>query len=297
MRIFIIPIIFSFLFSGLAFAEAEGPDHFQLKEGHVAWLHKDAAINAETILKITDKNASLTNMGCKGFTPLSEWTEMTQEEKDAAKDKVWCKVLYGDVEGWVHNKYLKEYSVPSKPVFNCDKASGDVEMLICEDEALTKLDQNMTRVFDLSAKTAYGLKTGADEAVETLKSTQDNWIKERNACSKEQDEQKACVVQQYERRIAYLEAKWSLVPRIDAYTYRCEASPESDVIITYYNTKTLPSLALEYGGDREIFFAARSASGAKYEDSSGRYFWMKGDDATFLWDQGKDPISCRLVEA
>jgi len=71
--------------------------------------------------------------------------------------------------------------------FDCEKASNHVEKLICTDDELSQLDENMAGLYE----TALLDKNIAS----TVKQTQKQWLKKRNTCS-----DTACVKIAYETR-------------------------------------------------------------------------------------------------
>lgn len=126
-----------------------------------------------------------------------------------------------------------------------------------------------------------------DEAVKILKAIQRGWIQGRNECWKELEDKKSCVQSQYEHRIAYLQAQWVLVSPSKTVRFECENKAEE-----FFDTQTLPSVAVEYGDSREIFISSPAASGTKYTGDFGRSLWIKGGEAMFIWDQTQPEKSC-----
>ena len=85
----------------------------------------------------------------------------------------------------------------SKPAFDCSKASGDVEELICNDTELADLDRSLSDLYGVLYK-----NLPADQQ-KHLKAEQIGWIKGRNDCWKS-DDLRACVKGEYEYRINQL---------------------------------------------------------------------------------------------
>lgn len=122
----------------------------------------------------------------------------TQEEQNQSSDDVLSAAMAAsDGEAKELSAIFDEgsSSVPEAPTsagpsFNCQKASTDVERMICSDETLSGLDR------ELSAKYSRLLRAGAVE----LKGSQLSWTKQRDTCT-----DKACVGLAYMTRIRELD--------------------------------------------------------------------------------------------
>ena len=218
---------------------------------------------------------------------------MTESEQLSARDNAWCQVEYRQVVGWILQKYLEEGTHPS-PSFDCRKASNSIETLVCHEPALMALDNLMHSVFKMSLISAAGLDTGAKKSINLLKASQRGWIKGRDECWKAMDDKQQCVTNNYEHRIAELQAKWMLVDARETVRYTC-GSEAHEFYLTFYSTDTLPASALEYGDNRVVMILSRTASGSRYDGEFGRYVWLKGNKALLLWDQYQDPITCQTI--
>ncbi len=75
--------------------------------------------------------------------------------------------------------------------FNCNKAATLVENEICSNTTLSKLDDALKQNYDGALATNIGA-----EAMQHLKKTQRQWLKERDACKTA-----ACIEQKYRQRI------------------------------------------------------------------------------------------------
>jgi uncharacterized protein len=82
----------------------------------------------------------------------------------------------------------------AKPSFDCAKASGKVEELICSDAELAKLDRSLSSLYSTLLK-----HTPAREQKQ-LRAEQRGWVKGRNDCWKSGD-LRGCVKGEYEMRI------------------------------------------------------------------------------------------------
>jgi len=82
----------------------------------------------------------------------------------------------------------------AKPSFNCNKATHEIEQLICADAELAALDVSLNDLYKIV------LKNTPAAAQKRLKSEQVGWSKGRNDCWKS-DDKRACVKGEYETRI------------------------------------------------------------------------------------------------
>ena len=89
---------------------------------------------------------------------------------------------------WIALGWLPLLTIAQAASFDCEKASNHVEKLICTDEELSKLDEQMAGFYE----TALLDKNWAG----TVRQTQKQWLKERNSCS-----DAACVKSAYLTRM------------------------------------------------------------------------------------------------
>jgi uncharacterized protein len=173
------------------------------------------------------------------------------------------------------------------PSFDCAKASGAVETLICADAALARADRQLAGVYAAAAKKAGTPVPG------WLRAEQSGWIKGRNDCWKDPDV-RACVEHEYTNRIVDLQARSRLVKFSGPVTYACtDATGEkSEVIATFHATE--PQSALVERGDRTLLGKiVRAASGAKYEGAN-LMFWEHQGEALVTW-MGAE-LKCKAVK-
>ena len=278
----------------LLFAEADGPDYFQLSIDEPVKLYADSRVDAEVILELTGKTNGLRNKGCVGQPGYEVWLQMNEVERVDARDSIWCKVEYQQLAGWIQQKYLSEGSFPT-PSFSCQMAAGEVEQRICREPELIAFDNQLYRVYHSAMEKAGSIDAFAEEAVNTLKATQRGWIKGRNECWKMPEEIQRCISEQYEYRIAELQVKWMLVDSIETQRFTCGRQAH-EFFITFYDSDTLPAAAVEYGDNREVFVGMPTASGARYNGQFGRYVWVKNTEAMFVWDQSIEPLRCEYAK-
>lgn len=175
------------------------------------------------------------------------------------------------------------------PAFDCAKASGTVEKLICADEGLAALDRKLDSVYKAAmAKAKDGLP-------DTLRAEQRGWVKGRDECWKAEGaggpvflteswqatNVSECVQAQYRLRISELQVLWALIPGKKPLFYACENNPANEVVATFFDTDP-PAARLERGDRTVIAWQVPSASGARYEGQNVT-FWSKGGDAQVSW--------------
>jgi uncharacterized protein YecT (DUF1311 family) len=130
----------------------------------------------------------------------------TQPQAPTAKDLEDCKAVVdseghgpdpGSTEWWAACERLRARRVV--PSFDCSKASGQVEELICSDPELAALDIELARLYRAVAGQTSGQK------LQALRTYQRGWIKGRNACWKAVEVSvRACVEASYQDRIRQL---------------------------------------------------------------------------------------------
>ena len=175
------------------------------------------------------------------------------------------------------------------PAFDCAKADGAVEELICQDEGLAALDRTLDGVYKAA------LAKAGNERPPVLKAEQRGWIGGRNDCWKAQGPDdpvfltaswqatsvRECVEGQYRIRISELQALYRLVPGKGPVFYACEGNPANEVVATFFQTDP-PTARLERGDRAVTAWLVPAGSGSKYEGQNLE-FWSKGDDATVTW--------------
>jgi uncharacterized protein len=171
------------------------------------------------------------------------------------------------------------------PAYDCRQASGSIEKLICDDPALAALDRTLSPVY------AAALNKAGNEDSPRLKTEQRGWIKGRNDCWKA-DDRRACVIDEYRRRILELQARYQLVAKIATVRYVCDGNPPSEVTATYFETDP-PSLVAARGDQTALMFIARSASGARYVGRN-ESLWEHQGEATIVWGHQAPEMRCRI---
>jgi len=172
------------------------------------------------------------------------------------------------------------------PSFDCAKARGTVEELICGDAGLAALDRKISEAYERA------LQRMKEDGYEDPRPLQRGWVKGRNDCWKA-DEVRQCVEKEYKHRIAELQISYGdfVVPA--TITYSCG---DFDLAVVFYGetdppTAVLTPLGRHGGTDQAIAFLGRSGSGAKYEGANVS-FWEHHGEAALTWF-GKDR-TCRV---
>ncbi len=163
----------------------------------------------------------------------------------------------------------------ASPSFDCSKAAGEVEQLICRDQALAKLDQELSGVF------ARALENIPEAVHATTRAMQRGWIKGRNDCWKAEDV-RSCVEASYQTRIVELQITGGLLEAPDYHLFVCNQNDRKPFTAVFYNQTVPRSAVLTWGDDQVIAFIKPTASGARYS-ASGADFWSHQGEATVDW--------------
>lgn len=171
------------------------------------------------------------------------------------------------------------------PSFDCTKAAGAVETLICQDAGLALLDNELAALYpkaiaDLSAA-----------QVKRERAMQRGWIKGRNDCWKGED-LRQCVEDSYRQQITELQIKGGQLMVPSPINYQCG---KGVTLSTYfYNEAKLPAavINLSEGGSQQqvLAYEVPGASGARYEGQNLTLL-TKGNEAT-LERYGQPPLTC-----
>jgi uncharacterized protein len=171
----------------------------------------------------------------------------------------------------------------AEPSFDCNKAAGPIEEMICGDDALAALDRKLAEVYAAAARKA------VNEYPPGLKPEQRGWIKGRNDCWKS-DDPRQCTESSYRWRIAELQARYRLVPQKGPFWYTCDGNPGNEVVVTFFQTEP-PTLIAERGDQVSVMHLQPSASGAKYQGRN-ELFWEHQGEATIVWGYGAPQMRC-----
>jgi uncharacterized protein len=175
------------------------------------------------------------------------------------------------------------------PAFDCAKADGEVEKLICQDEGLAALDRKLDEVYKAA------LAKARNEMPPALKAEQRGWIKGRDECWKATGEDNPafltaswqatsvhdCVEGQYQLRISELQSLYRLVEEKGPVFYACENNPANELVATFFETDP-PTARIERGDRSATAWLVPTGSGSRYEGQNLE-FWTRGDEATVNW--------------
>ena len=165
------------------------------------------------------------------------------------------------------------------PSFDCAGATGDIETLICENTDLARLDRRLATRFDEAVGVAQGQETGASEAEAELRTAQERWIGERDACLKDTDP-RSCVETEYMMREGSLVTTWMLEEPERTVTWVCGGAGKPELVTMFYDTE-LPSVRFVRGTETDVGSLSPTGSGSRYEGSAGRYIWIQGSEAIY----------------
>ncbi len=103
--------------SGLASAEADGPDFYRVtgvRPDDVLNIRAAPKANAAKLGTIPRDGNCIRNLGCQGGLSFQEFSNMSKAEqaKRLKQNPRWCRVEYHGVTGWVAGRYLAEGSCP-----------------------------------------------------------------------------------------------------------------------------------------------------------------------------------------
>lgn len=163
---------------------------------------------------------------------------------------------------------------PTSPSFDCAKATGQVEQLVCKDAGLAALDRKLADAY------AKALKGWPANVAKEQRTFQRGWIKGRNDCWKDSDV-RACVENEYKTRLVDVQIKGGLVMAPTPVGYRCKGE-DTPVMAAFYKETDPPSAVVTIGNDQVIAFLARSGSGAKYTAANVE-FWEHQGEVTLAW--------------
>jgi len=170
------------------------------------------------------------------------------------------------------------------PAFDCAKAQGQVEKLICSDASLASRDRKLDEVYKAAVAKAKG------GLLNTLRAEQRGWVKGRDECWKstantpefitaswQTKSVRDCVEAKYRIRTSELQAVWRIVPP-KTVSFACENNPANEIVANFFETDP-PSARVERGDRTWSVWQVESGSGVKYEGQNIT-FWSKGNEAT-----------------
>lgn len=121
------------------------------------------------------------------------------------------------------------------PSFDCAKAHGTTEQLVCQDAGLAALDNELAALYPKA------LANLSAEQAKTEKAMQRGWIKGRNECWKESDSRQ-CVEESYQLRITELQIKGGQLMVPSPVDYQCDG--EIRLSTYFYNEAKRPAAVI-----------------------------------------------------
>ena len=204
--------------------------------------------------------------------------------------EAWCRLI----DQIVRKRYAASSDKngdPSGPVtaagpsYDCDKVeTNSIEEMICQDNELSALDRKLSVIYSAAKKKA------ANEHPPVLKAEQHGWIKGRNECWKSSDK-RACVQDEYQRRIAELQAKYRLVRSNGPIRFICNENPANEVIVTFFQTEPLTLIA-ERGDSVSLMYLQPGGGGRKYQGRNETFSENQGKVA-ITWGYGTPQMGCK----
>ena len=191
------------------------------------------------------------------------------------------------LKGWVLGlgvALLPGVAVAQVPAYDCAKANGSIERLICQDAELASLDRAMRSTY------AQALRKARNEHPPVLKAEQRGWIKGRNDCWKSNDPRE-CVVGLYRLRRVELQARYRLVPVAESAKFFCDGDPRNEVLVDFFHTDP-PSLIAERGDSVSLMLQQPAASGTRYQGRN-ESFWEHQVEVTVVWGYGAPEMHCQ----
>jgi uncharacterized protein len=174
----------------------------------------------------------------------------------------------------------------AKPSFDCAKATGKVQEIVCQNENLAEMDLEISRLYNLAL---HGSNIDAKRA-NALKAEQRAWLRDRDECWKGVD-LRQCVMTSYARRIhqlrqGYLDARTAddVGHSIGPVAYRCK-NFDALIAATFVNTEP-GAVYLEWADQSLALDRATGGSGNKY---TGRW----NDEEWLFWTKGREAILSR----
>ncbi len=181
---------------------------------------------------------------------------------------------------------LPAVALAEGPTFDCARAQGEVESLICKDASLAALDRKLAEAYKAASAKATG------DLATQLRTEQRGWVKGRNDCWKANGQQtwitatwtvdtvKACVDAQYRLRTSELQSVWQLVPP-KTVSYVCQKNPANEVVANFFATDPA-TIRLERGDRTVTLWQVGAASAGTFEGQnvSARH---QGSALTVSW--------------
>lgn len=168
-----------------------------------------------------------------------------------------------------------ENHTANQPSFDCgsDKLSS-IEVLVCQDSELAALDRQLAEVYQAASAKA------VNEQPPLLKAEQRGWIKGRDECWKS-DDKHSCAFDNYQMRIAELQARYRLIAPSAEVSYQCDGIAAKEVVVSYFATEPATLIA-EFGDSVSLMYSQPSGSGSRYQGRN-ESLWEHQGEARITW--------------
>ncbi len=184
-----------------------------------------------------------------------------------------------------NNENLNGSVMATGPSYDCDKVEANsIEKMVCKDNDLSALDRKLSIIYSAAVKKA------TNEHPPILKAEQRGWIKGRNECWKAEDKH-ACVQDEYQHRIAELQARYQLVQGNGPVRFICDENPVNEVLVTFFQTDPLTLIA-ERSDSVSLMYLQPGGSGTKYRGRNETY-WEHQGEASITWGYGATQMRCK----
>lgn len=172
----------------------------------------------------------------------------------------------------------------AKTSFDCAKAKDKVELLVCRDETLAKLDLRAAELFRMAEANAAG-----ERARIALRDAQRAWPPKRSACARSA-EMRACTMLAYRKRISELQVQSGEAVAPMATLYDC--GKLGTATVRYYPGTELPVAVVSFGiGDTDTAVATSPEPGARYVGA--RYALRNDGSEALVSRRGHPDTACR----
>ncbi|MCW5889716.1 MAG: DUF1311 domain-containing protein [bacterium] len=173
------------------------------------------------------------------------------------------------------------------PSFDCDRAQGPVETLLCHNGALADLDRRMSQVY------ADALRAFSEPQRSAQIAAQEQWLRTRDACASAPDLVR-CVQTTYDLRITTLQVAAGLFRVPDPTAWDCGAA--GPVTVRLYDLTQLPAAVVQVGSaPEEIAVSRPGVRGMRYQGRT-LTFRILGDEAV-LGRHGETDVTCTPAAA
>lgn len=185
-------------------------------------------------------------------------------------------------------------AVTPLPAIDCQHSDlGAIETMICQDAELGQLERQMTALYQQL------LPQAALQQPFLFNAEQRGWQKGRNDCWKD-TAPKACVLAQYQRRTAELQAMYRLVDTLGPVTWRCaqqagtaSGSPDGEVLVTFF--KTTPETLLAERGDQQSLMFLQPDDKKRLFVGRNESLEFRSQQALLIWGYQSPVLICESV--